>query len=57
MYAKVREKLGNTQNSRTTIAIRLASRRLRMKLYMDGGAEPRCSRVKLEKAKSLDQKY
>jgi hypothetical protein len=28
-----------------------------MKLYMDGGAEPHCSRVKSEKAKSLDQKY
>jgi hypothetical protein len=30
-------------NSRTTIAIRPASRWLRMKLYMDGSAEPRCS--------------
>jgi hypothetical protein len=28
-----------------------------MKLYMDGSAEPRCSGVKLEKAKSLDRKY
>jgi hypothetical protein len=28
-----------------------------MKLYMGGGAEPRCSGVKVEKAKSLDQKY
>jgi hypothetical protein len=44
-------------NSCTTIAIRLASRWLHMKLYMDGSAEPHCSRVKLEKDKSLDRKY
>jgi hypothetical protein len=36
-------------NSRTTIAIGLLSRWLRMKLYMDGSVEPCCSGVKLEK--------
>jgi hypothetical protein len=30
---------------------------LRVKFYMDGSVEPHCSRVKLEKAKSLDRKY
>jgi hypothetical protein len=44
-------------NFRTTLAIRLASRWLRMKLYMDDSAKPHCSGVKLEKAKSLDWKY
>jgi hypothetical protein len=42
-------------NSRTTITIRLVSRWLCMKLYMDGSAKTRCSEVKLEKVKSSDQ--
>jgi hypothetical protein len=44
-------------NSHKTIAIRLVSRWLCMKLSMDGSAEPHCSVVKLEIAKSLDRKY
>jgi hypothetical protein len=44
-------------NSHTTIDIKLVSRWLRMKHYMDDSAELYCSGVKLEKAKSLDQKY
>jgi hypothetical protein len=36
---------------------KLVSRWLRMKLYMDGSAEPHCSGVKPEKAKSSDRKY
>jgi hypothetical protein len=54
---KVGRRVYHMPNSRTTIAIRLASRWLCMKLYMDGSAEPHCSRVKLEKAKSSDRKY
>jgi hypothetical protein len=54
---KVGTRACHMQNSRTTIAIKLVSRWLHMKLYMDGSAEPRCSGVKPEKAKSLDQKY
>jgi hypothetical protein len=38
----------------TTTAIKLVSRWLRMKHYMDDSAELHCSRVKLEKAKYLD---
>jgi hypothetical protein len=54
---KVRTRVCHTLNSRTIIAIRLVSRWFRMKLYMDGNAEPCCSGVKLEKAKYSDQKY
>jgi hypothetical protein len=35
----------------------LVSRWLHMKRYTDDSAEPRCSRVKPEKAKSSDRKY
>jgi hypothetical protein len=51
-YGKVGIRVFHTPNSHTTIAIKLASIWLRMKLYMDGNVEPRCSGVKLEKAKS-----
>jgi hypothetical protein len=56
-YEEIGIRVCHMLNSRTTIAIRLASRWLRMKLYMDDCAEPRCSGVKLEKAKSSDRKY
>jgi hypothetical protein len=56
-YGKSWDKSLHTQNSHTTIVIKLVSRWLRMKLYMDDSAEPHCSRVKSEKAKSSDQKY
>jgi hypothetical protein len=52
---KVGTRAYHTQNSHTTIVIKLVSRWLHMKLYMDGSAEPRCSGVKLEKAKSSDR--
>jgi hypothetical protein len=41
----------------STIVIKLVSRWLHMKLYMDGSAKPRCSGVKPEKVKSSDRKY
>jgi hypothetical protein len=50
-YEKSWARAYHTQNSCTTIAIKLVSRWLHMKLYMDGSGEPRCSGVKLEKAK------
>jgi hypothetical protein len=54
---KVGTRACHTQNSHTTIVIKLVSRWLHMKLYMDGSAEPRGSGVKPEKAKSSDWKY
>jgi hypothetical protein len=56
-YGKVGIRVYHTPNSHTIIVIRLASRWLRMKLYLDGSAEPRYSRVKPEKAKYSDRKY
>jgi hypothetical protein len=55
-YGKSWDKTCHTQNSHTTIVIKLVSRWLHTKLYMDGSAEPRCSGVKPEKAKSSDRK-
>jgi hypothetical protein len=54
---KVGTRVSHTPHSCTTIAIKLVSRWLRMKLDMDGGADPHCSGVKLDKAKSSDQKF
>jgi hypothetical protein len=47
-YGKVGTRACRTQNSHTTIVIKLVSRWLHMKLYMDDSAEPHCSRVKRE---------
>jgi hypothetical protein len=55
------EKVGTraclTQNSHTTIVIKLVSRWLHMKRYTDACAEPHYSEVKPEKVKFSDQKY
>jgi hypothetical protein len=56
-YEKVGTRACHTQNSHTTIVIKLVSRWLHMKRYTDVSAEPHCSRVKSEKAKSLARKY
>jgi hypothetical protein len=44
-------------NLETNTVIKLVSRWLHMKRYKDDSAEPHCSGVKPEKAKSSDQKY
>jgi hypothetical protein len=54
---KVGTRVCHTHNSHTTIVIKLVSRWLCMKHYIDDSAEQHYSGVKLEKAKSLDQKY
>jgi transposase InsO family protein len=56
-YEKVGTRGCHTQNSHTTIVIKLVSRWLHMKRYIDASAEPHCSGVKLEKVKFSDQKY
>jgi transposase InsO family protein len=56
-YGKGETRACHTQNSHTTIVIKLVSRWLHMKRYMDDSVEPRCSGVKPEKAKSSDRKY
>jgi hypothetical protein len=61
MCTKVRKKVGtracHTQNSHTTIVIKLVSRWLHMKRYMDASAEPLYSGVKLVKVKFSNQRY
>jgi hypothetical protein len=54
---KARTRACHMENSNTAIVIKLVSRWLHMKRYMDDSAEPHCSGVKPEKAKSSDQKY
>jgi transposase InsO family protein len=56
-YGKVGTRVYLMQNSHTTIVIKLVSRWLHMKCFMDTSAEPHCSGVKLEKVKFSDQKY
>jgi hypothetical protein len=61
MCSKVRKKVGTraclTQNSLTTIVIKLVSRWLHMKRYTNASAEPHYSGVKQEKVKFSDQRY
>jgi hypothetical protein len=56
-----REKVGtracHTQNSHTTIVIKLVSRWLHMKRYTDASVEPHGSGVKPKKVKFSDRKY
>jgi hypothetical protein len=56
-YGKVGKRACHTQNSHTTIVIKLVSRWLHMKCYTDASARPHCSGVKPEKVKFLDRKY
>jgi transposase InsO family protein len=56
-YEKVGTRACHTQNSHTTIVIKLVSRWLHMKRYTDASAEPHYSGVKPEKVKFSDQKY
>jgi transposase InsO family protein len=56
-YGKVGTRAFLTQNSHTTIVIKLVSRWLHMKRYTDDSAGPHYSGAKPEKAKSSDRKY
>jgi hypothetical protein len=56
-YGKSGTRAYLTQNSHTTIVIKLVSRWLHMKHYTNPSAEPHYSRVKAEKVKFSDQKY
>jgi hypothetical protein len=56
-YRKIETRVCHTQNSYTTIVIKLVSRWLHMKRYTDANAEPHCFGVKSEKVKFSDQKY
>jgi hypothetical protein len=54
---KVGTRACHTQNSHTTVVIKLVSRWLHMKRYTDVSAEPHCSGVKPKKVKFSDWKY
>jgi transposase InsO family protein len=56
-YEKSWDRVYPTQNSHTTTVIKLVSKCLRLRHYMDDNVEHRCSGVKLEKVRYFVQKY